>query len=54
MSARYLIRLDDASATMNRHKWQLIEGVLDQHAIKPIVAVVPDNQDCLLYTSRCV
>jgi predicted deacetylase len=48
MSARYLIRLDDASATMNRHKWQLIEGVLDQHAIKPIVAVVPDNQDAEL------
>jgi predicted deacetylase len=53
MSARYLIRLDDASATMNRHKWELIERVLNQHAIKPIVAVVPDNQDAkLMFEAR--
>jgi predicted deacetylase len=45
MSARYLIRLDDACATMNRHKWDLVEAMLDEHSIKPIVAVVPDNQD---------
>src|SRR5208283_253668 len=45
MSARYLIRLDDASDTMDRHKWDLVERVLDKHAVKPIVAVIPENRD---------
>jgi predicted deacetylase len=45
LSAQYLIRLDDACDTMDRNKWHLIERVLDQHAIKPIVAVIPDNRD---------
>jgi predicted deacetylase len=53
MSARYLIRLDDACATMSRHKWELMERVLNEHAIKPIVAVVPDNQDTeLMFEAR--
>lgn len=45
MTARYLIRLDDACHTMDRRKWQFVEQVLDQYGIKPIVAVIPDNQD---------
>jgi predicted deacetylase len=45
MSARYLIRLDDACDTMDRRRWSLVEQVLDKHAVKPIVAVIPDNQD---------
>ncbi len=45
MSARYLIRLDDASATMQRERWTQVEAVLDRHGVKPIVAVIPDNQD---------
>jgi len=53
MSARYLIRLDDACDTMNRRRWGLLEEVLDRHAIRPIVAVVPDNQDpALVFDSR--
>ena len=53
MTARYLIRLDDACDTMKRHNWELIEQVLKQHAIKPIVAVIPDNQDAqLMYGAR--
>ncbi|MEO8464184.1 MAG: DUF2334 domain-containing protein [Gammaproteobacteria bacterium] len=48
MSARYLIRLDDACHGMNRTKWEFIEGVLDRHRIAPIVAVVPDNRDSKL------
>ena len=53
MSARYLIRLDDACDAMDRHKWDLLERVLDQHGVKPIVAVVPDNQDTeLMYAAR--
>ena len=45
MSGRYLIRLDDACHSMDRRRWGLLEAVLDQHAIRPIVAVVPENHD---------
>jgi predicted deacetylase len=45
MSARYLVRLDDACDTMDCNKWDLVERVLDAHGVKPIVAVVPDNRD---------
>jgi predicted deacetylase len=45
MSARYLIRLDDACDTMDRRKWSLVEQVLDAHGVKPIVAVIPANRD---------
>ena len=45
MSARYLLRLDDACAGMNGERWARIERVLDALAIKPIVAIVPDNRD---------
>lgn len=48
MSARYLIRLDDACDTMDRRRWGLLEAVLDRHGIRPIVAVVPDNRDSAL------
>ncbi|MEP7242299.1 MAG: DUF2334 domain-containing protein [Gammaproteobacteria bacterium] len=45
MSARYLVRLDDACAAMDARKWGLLESVFAEHGIKPIVAVVPDNRD---------
>jgi len=45
MSAKYIFRLDDATAFSNRKKWSLIENVFDKYSIKPIVAVTPDNQD---------
>jgi predicted deacetylase len=53
MSARYLIRLDDACDTMDRRKWNLVGQVLAHHGVKPIVAVIPANQDpSLMYESR--
>lgn len=45
MSPRYLIRLDDACHTMQRHRWSMIEQVLDAHRVQPIVAVIPENRD---------
>jgi predicted deacetylase len=45
MTARYLVRLDDACPTMNRERWTAVEAMLDELAVKPIVAVVPDNRD---------
>jgi hypothetical protein len=52
MTARYLLRLDDACSSMEARKWQLIEDMLDQLGILPIVAVVPDNQDPDLHFSE--
>lgn len=46
--ARYIIRLDDACDTQDSEKWNRIEQVLDRHNIKPIVAVIPNNQDLSL------
>lgn len=44
-SARYIIRLDDACDTQNNEKWDAVERILDRLSIKPIVAVIPCNQD---------
>lgn len=48
MSARYLLRLDDACPTMDTTKWRAIEELLDARGIRPLVAVVPDNRDPVL------
>ena len=45
MTAKYLLRLDDACAAMDSRKWREVETLFDSAGIKPIVAVVPDNQD---------
>lgn len=41
----YLLRFDDFCPTMNHGEWKKIADLLDEYGIKPIVAVVPDNQD---------
>jgi peptidoglycan/xylan/chitin deacetylase (PgdA/CDA1 family) len=42
---KYLLRFDDICPTMNWAIWDVVEGVLDRHGVRPILAVVPDNQD---------
>lgn len=42
---RFIIRLDDATPTMNWCKWRKIEKLLDLYKITPIVGVIPDNKD---------
>ena len=42
---RYLIRLDDACPTMDREKWGRMEEILDCYGIKPMVGVIPHNED---------
>lgn len=44
-SARYLIRFDDICPTMNWEVWDKIETILVHHHVKPILAIVPFNQD---------
>ncbi len=45
MSAKYIVRFDDACATMDKEKWQRAENICDRFGIKPIVALVPNNKD---------
>lgn len=42
---QYLIRLDDACPTMDATKWQRIEGILDTYGVRPMVGVIPANND---------
>jgi predicted deacetylase len=43
--ARYLLRLDDLCPTMHRERWQRFRGLIAEFALKPTLAVVPDNRD---------
>ena len=51
MTSKFIIRLDDACPTNDLTKWDYIEHVLDSLDIKPIVAVIPNNQDPSLFYS---
>jgi predicted deacetylase len=51
MSAQFLLRFDDICPTMNWSIWAEIEALLLQYKIRPILAVVPDNQDPKLMAS---
>jgi len=42
---RYIVRFDDICPTMNWRMWEAIEAQLELHQVKPILAVIPDNQD---------
>jgi predicted deacetylase len=52
LKPRYLIRLDDACETHDTQKWKAIERILDTHLIKPIVAVIPQNEDPSLHLAE--
>ena len=45
MNVKYLIRLDDACPKMDREKWQRMEDLLDCYGIKPLVGIIPANDD---------
>jgi predicted deacetylase len=47
-NAHYLLRFDDICPTMNWRVWAEIESILLERELKPILAVVPDNQDPVL------
>lgn len=51
MSASYLLRFDDICPTMNWEIWYRVEEILSANNIKPLMAVIPDNQDeCLQFS----
>jgi len=43
--AQYLLRFDDLCPTMAREPWRRFEHILREFAVRPILAVVPDNRD---------
>lgn len=45
MNNKYLIRLDDACPTMDRAKWQRMFDILDRYDVKPMVGIIPHNED---------
>lgn len=47
MKRQYLIRLDDACPTMDATQWQRMEDMLDRYGVKPLVGVIPHNEDSL-------
>jgi predicted deacetylase len=46
---RYLIRLDDACPTIHWERWERVAALLDDYDVRPIVGVIPDNQDEFLH-----
>jgi Uncharacterized protein conserved in bacteria (DUF2334) len=45
VTAQYLLRFDDLCPTMDAARWQRFVPLLQRFGIRPILAVVPDNQD---------
>ena len=53
-NAHYLLRLDDFCPTCNQPRWRQLLGLIHQAGVRPILAVVPDNQDPdLIFGAEC-
>lgn len=48
MPAEYLLRFDDLCPTMARTRWQRFLPLIVEFGLRPILAVIPDNQDAEL------
>jgi predicted deacetylase len=52
MSVKFLLRFDDICPTMDWKLWQEVEKILVEEDIKPLLAVIPDNQDESLHDAE--
>lgn len=43
--AQYLLRIDDLCPTVHARRWERIREMIEDFGIRPILAIVPDNQD---------
>jgi predicted deacetylase len=43
--AQYLLRFDDLCPTVSRSNWERFLPLLEEFRVRPILAVVPDNED---------
>ncbi len=50
-NAQYLLRVDDLCPTVHERRWQRLAAMISEFGIRPILAVVPDNQDAELRSS---
>jgi predicted deacetylase len=48
MTVKFLIRFDDLCPAMNWEAWQKLETIMIEEDVRPILSVVPDNQDLAL------
>lgn len=53
MKNKYLIRLDDACPTMDAAKWQRMENILDAAGVRPMVGIIPHNEDPKTSPNSC-
>jgi predicted deacetylase len=49
MSVRFLLRFDDMCPTINWEVWQKLENIMIEEDVRPILSVIPDNQDQALH-----
>jgi predicted deacetylase len=52
MSAKFLLRFDDMCPTINWDVWQKLENVMIEEGVRPILSVIPDNQDPNLHEGQ--
>jgi predicted deacetylase len=45
MRGRFLVRFDDVCPTLDWGVWQKLEHVMIEENVRPILSVIPDNQD---------
>lgn len=50
--AQYLLRVDDLCPTIHARRWERVRLMIEEFGIRPILAVIPDNQDPDLEKSR--
>ena len=43
--AQFLLRFDDLCPTMEYERWQRCLPLIEEFRLRPILAVIPDNQD---------
>ena len=43
---QFSIRLDDITPDMDWEQFYRVKKILDKFSIKPLIGIVPDNQDC--------
>lgn len=43
--AQYLLRFDDLCPRVSREKWQRFLPLIERYGIRPILGIIPDNQD---------
>lgn len=44
-AAQYLLRFDDLCPTMDRDRWEQFASLIKRYRLRPILSVVPDNED---------